>query len=67
MLVCCKCNKDRISNRILGINIGELYKVISIDAFGYKICDNLGRNFWYSKECFHTQEELRQIQLNKII
>jgi hypothetical protein len=67
MLVRCKNNIDKLSDRILKITISKAYTVIYTDFFGYKISDDTNREFWYSKDLFYTQDEWRQIQLNKIV
>jgi len=49
------------------IQVGKYYLVTDIDSIGYRIIDDLGRNYWYTKELFEPLEEKRNILINEII
>ena len=63
MMVKCKNNNDSVGE-LKGLTIGKSYLVTEIDSIGYKILDNLNRNFWYSKELFYPIDEERDRKLN---
>ena len=49
------------------IQVGKYYLVTDIDSIGYRIIDDLGRNYWYTKELFEPLEEKRDNLINEII
>lgn len=49
------------------IQVDKYYLVTDIDNIGYRIIDDLGRNYWYTKELFEPIEEKRDNLINEII
>jgi hypothetical protein len=48
-----KCIKDYDTvDKLKGLTLDTYYQLTDIDNIGYRIIDDLGRNFWYTKECF---------------
>jgi hypothetical protein len=63
-----KCIKDHDSvGRLKGLRIDTYYQLTDIDTIGYRIIDDLGRNFWFTKDSFEPIEETRDKLLNKLI
>ena len=64
-----KCIKDykSIDKNKRGIKIGSFYKVTNEDSLGYRVIDELGRNYWYIKECFEPLEETREKLINELL
>ena len=50
-----------------GIKIGSFYKITNEDSLGYRVIDELGRNYWYIKECFEPLEETRDKLINELL
>ena len=50
-----------------GIKIGGYYQVTNEDSLGYRVIDELGRNYWYIKECFEPIEETRDKLINELL
>jgi hypothetical protein len=53
--------------RLKGLTLGNYYQITDIDNIGYRVIDDLGRNFWFTKECFEPIEETREKILNEIL
>lgn len=64
-LKCIKCY-DTIA-RLKGLTLGNYYQITDIDKHGYRVIDDLGRNYWHTKECFEPLEETRDKLLNDIL
>jgi len=63
-----KCIKDYDTvDKLKGLTIGSYYQINDIDNIGYRIIDDLGRNYWYTKECFEPIEEARDNILNELL
>ena len=64
-----KCIKDHDSvGRLKGLlRIDAYYQLTDIDAIGYRIIDDLGRNFWFTKDSFEPIEESRDKLLNELL
>jgi hypothetical protein len=63
-----KCIKDYDTvDKLKGLTLDTYYQLTDIDNIGYRIIDDLGRNFWYTKECFEPIEEARDNILNKLL
>lgn len=50
-----------------GLTLDTYYQVTDIDNHGYRIIDDLGRNYWYTKECFEPLEETRDKLINELL
>ena len=50
-----------------GIKIDSSYQITDIDNIGYRVIDELGRNYWYTKECFEPIEETRDKLINELL
>lgn len=48
------------------ITIGKWYRVIYQSDNNYNIIDDDGDEFFYSKRCFKTQQEVREEKLKQI-
>jgi len=66
MTIKCIKNHDSIG-RLKGLRIDAYYKVTDIDSIGYRIIDDLGRNYWFTKDSFEPIEERRDKLLNQLI
>lgn len=63
-----KCIKDYNSiGRLKGLRKDTYYQLTDINKIGYRIIDDLGRNFWFTKECFEPIEETRDNILNELL
>jgi hypothetical protein len=63
-----KCIKDYDTvAKLKGLTIGSYYQLTDIDNIGYRVIDNLGRNFWHTKECFEPIEETRDKLINELL
>jgi hypothetical protein len=49
-----------------GVKKGNFYKMTDEDNIGYRIIDDLNRNYWVIKSCFLNPEETRELKLNLI-
>ena len=49
------------------LKVGNFYQVIDKDNIGYKIIDDLGRNYWYVKDCFEPIQETRNDKINNLL
>ena len=46
-----KCIKNHDSvGKLKGLRTDTYYQVTDIDMIGYRIIDDLGRNFWFTKD-----------------
>jgi hypothetical protein len=43
------------------------YRVTEIDNVGYRIINDNGQNFWYTKDKFYSIDEVRDIMINEIL
>lgn len=50
-----------------GLTIGTYYQILDKNQIGYKVIDNLGRNFWYSIKCFEKIEEKRNNLIKELV
>ena len=66
MKIKCIKNHDSVGT-IKGIRIDAYYQVTDIDTIGYRIIDDLGRNFWVTKDSFEPIEEIRDKLLNELL
>lgn len=64
-IVRCKSDNDSVG-KLKGLTIGKLYTVTDIDRIGYRIVDDELRNFWYTKELFHSIAEERERKINEL-
>lgn len=64
-IVRCKSDNDSVG-KLKGLTIGKLYTVTDIDRIGYRIVDDELRNFWYTKELFHSIDEERERKINEL-
>ena len=63
-----KCIKDYNSfAKLKGLTLDTYYQITDIDKHGYRVIDDLGRNYWFTKECFEPIEEARDNILNKLL
>jgi hypothetical protein len=63
-----KCIKDYDSvGKLKGLTIDTYYQITDIDNVGYRTIDNLGRNFWFTKDCFEPIETARDKLLNELL
>ena len=63
-----KCIKDHDSvGRLKGLRIDTYYQLTDIDTIGYRIIDDLGRNFWFTKDSFEPIEESRDKLLSDLL
>ena len=53
--------------RLKGLRIDAYYQVTDIDTIGYRIIDDLGRNFWFTKDSFEPIEESRDKLLSELL
>jgi hypothetical protein len=70
MIVRCKRNcdvLDDISIRSKSITPDKSYRVTEVDDIGFKIINDNGQNFWYSKDKFYSLDEVRNIMINEIL
>lgn len=72
MRIKCIKNNDKHSNsegvdRLEGLRIDTFYQVTDLDNIGYRIIDDLGQNFWYSKDKFEPIEDARNKKINQLI
>jgi hypothetical protein len=70
MIVRCKRNCDvlgDISIRSTSITPDKSYRVTEIDNVGYRIINDNGQNFWYTKDKFYSIDEVRDIMINEIL
>ena len=72
MRIKCIKNSDKHSNsegvdRLEGLKIDTFYQVTDLDNIGYRIIDDLGQNFWYSKDKFEPIEDTRNKKINQLI
>jgi len=49
------------------LKVGNFYQVADKDKIGYKIIDDLGRNYWYVKDCFEPIQETRNDKINNLL
>lgn len=67
MKIKCIKNNDSVG-RLKGLlRIDTYYQVTDIDTIGYRIIDDLGQNFWFTKDCFEPIEEKRNKIINKLL
>ena len=66
MTIKCIKNQDSVG-RLKGLRIDAYYKVTDIDSIGYRIIDDLGRNYWFTKDSFEPIEEIRDKLLNELL
>lgn len=71
-----KCIKDYKGDSITltknypyrpALKVGNFYQVIDKDKIGYKIIDDLGRGYWYVKDCFEPIQETRNDKINNLL
>jgi hypothetical protein len=63
-----KCIKNHDSvGRLKGLRIDAYYQLTDINNIGYRIIDDLGRNFWFTKDSFEPIEETRDKLLNELL
>ena len=70
MKIKCIKNHDGVGtdkDRLKGLRIDAYYQVTDIDTIGYRIIDDLGRNFWFTKDRFEPIEESRDKLLNDLL
>ena len=70
MIVRCKKNYDvlgDISTTYPSITPDKSYRVTEIDNVGYRIINDNGQNFWYTKDKFYSIDEVRDIIINEIL
>jgi hypothetical protein len=70
MIVRCKINYDVLDNISIistSITTDKSYRVTEIDNVGYRIINDNGQNFWYTKDKFYSIDELRDIMINEIL
>ena len=66
MKIKCIKNNDSVG-RLKGLRIDAYYQVTDIDTIGYRIIDELGRNYWFTKDSFEPIEEIRDKLLNELL
>jgi len=66
MRIKCIKNNDSVG-RLKGLRIDAYYQVTDIDTIGYRIIDDLGRNYWFTKDSFEPIEETRDKLLNELL
>jgi len=66
MIVRCKSDNDSVG-KLKGLTIDKSYVVTDIDSIGFRILDNELRNYWYTKELFHTIDKEKNKKIEKII
>ena len=66
MKIKCIKNNDSVG-RLKGLRIDAYYQVTDIDTIGYRIIDDLGRNYWFTKDSFEPIEEIRDRLLNELL
>lgn len=66
MKIKCIKNNDSVG-RLKGLRIDSYYQVTDIDTIGYRIIDDLGRNYWFTKDSFEPIEEIRDKLLNELL
>jgi len=66
MRIKCIKNNDSVG-RLKGLRIDAYYQVTDIDTIGYRIIDDLGRNYWFTKGSFEPIEEKRDKLLNELL
>lgn len=66
MKIKCIKNNDSVG-RLKGLRIDAYYQVTDIDTIGYRIIDDLGQNFWFTKDCFEPIEETRDEKINQLL
>lgn len=66
MKIKCIKNNDSVG-RLKGLRIDAYYQVTDIDTIGYRIIDDLGRNYWFTKDSFEPIEEIRDKLLNELL
>jgi hypothetical protein len=54
------------NKKLVGLTIDKLYKVIDVNNIGYRIVDDKGRNYWYTKDLFYSIAEERDKKLNSL-
>ena len=63
-----KCIKNHGSvGRLKGLRIDAYYQLTDKDTTGYRIIDDLGRNYWFTKDSFEPIEETRDKLLNELL
>ena len=70
MIVRCKTNCDVLDNISImskSITPDKSYRVTEIDNVGYRIINDNGQNFWYTKDKFYSIDEVRDIMINEIL
>jgi hypothetical protein len=50
-----------------GLTLDTYYQLTDIDKHGYRVIDDLDRNYWFTKECFEPIEEARDNILNELL
>ena len=66
MTIKCIKNQDSVG-RLKGLRIDAYYQLTDIDTIGYRIIDDLGRNYWFTKDSFEPNEEIRDKLLNELL
>lgn len=67
MRIKCIKNHESLGGRLEGLKINSYYQVTDIDSIGYRIIDDLGRNYWFTKDSFEPIEEIRDKLLNELL
>ena len=70
MIVRCKTNINKlgeISIILKSITPDKSYWVTEVNDIGFKIINDNGQNFWYSKEKFYSIDEVRDMIINGIL
>lgn len=69
MIVRCKKNYDVLDNISImskSITPDKSYRVTEIDNVGYRIINDNGQNFWYTKDKFYSLDEERARKIEQI-
>jgi len=66
MMIKCKSNNDSVGE-LKGLTIGKSYLVTEIDSIGFRILDNLNRNYWYAKQLFYPIDEERDKKIDLLL
>jgi len=69
MIVRCKKNYDILDNISImskSITPDKSYRVTEIDNVGYRIINDNGQNFWYTKDKFYPIDEERARKIEQI-